>query len=72
MRVPDATDPRGYRHESDLIGRKWTKGGRPPAGYVTARMAEDALRERIVDARRQAGERWARVPMPTIASVAAE
>ncbi len=52
LRVPDPSKPSGYRRESRLIGRLWSKGGKPPHGYVTRKGAEAALRERIVDAGR--------------------
>jgi integrase len=35
-----------------LLGPAWTKRARPPAGYFTERMAEDALTEKLVDLRR--------------------
>src|SRR5215216_1689470 len=61
----------GYSKEGRLIGRLWTRGGRPPEGYVTRKGAEAMLRERIVDAGRRAGER-PEAPMPTVADVALE
>jgi len=45
----------GRQHQK-LIGLVWRGRGRPPAGYFTKRMAEDWLRERLLeDAERAAG-----------------
>jgi integrase len=72
LRIPDPSRPSGYRTENRLIGRLWTRGGRPPAGYVTKRGAQDLLRERIVDAGRRAGDAPERAPAPIFEEVAAE
>lgn len=37
-----------------LIGPAWSRSGRPPAGYYTPRMAEEALQAILTDARRGA------------------
>ena len=44
------------RQVKKLIGRAWTKSGRPPAGYLTGPQAEEALQALLVDARRNAGK----------------
>ncbi|MGH2800364.1 MAG: hypothetical protein ACRDM0_22415, partial [Thermoleophilaceae bacterium] len=41
LRIPDATRVSGYRTENRAVGKVWARGGRPPAGYVTRRMAQD-------------------------------
>lgn len=38
------------------IGPAWEKGGRPPAGHFTRRMAEEALEAKLTDVRRGAVE----------------
>lgn len=40
------------RQVQKLLGPAWTERGRPPAGYYTKKMAEDALAEKLTDARR--------------------
>ncbi len=47
-------EPSGRQHQK-LIGPAWSGRGRPPEGYYTKRMAEDWLRERLLeDAQRTA------------------
>jgi integrase len=45
-RLPDG------RHVQKKLGPAWTERGRPPAGYFTKRLAEDALRWTLDEARR--------------------
>jgi integrase len=40
------------RQVQKKLGPAWTERGRPPAGYFTKRLAEDALRRTLDDARR--------------------
>src|SRR4051812_44129914 len=70
VNIPAPEAKRGYRVEARLIGRLWTRGGRPRAGYVTRRMPMDVLRERVVDVGRRLRERPERAPMPRVAEVA--
>jgi integrase len=44
--------PPDGRQVQKKIGPAWTERGRPPAGYFTKRLAEDALRETLHEARR--------------------
>lgn len=39
-------------HGRQRLGPNWTGRGRPPAGYYTRRLADDALQERLTDLRR--------------------
>ena len=39
-------------HGKQRLGPNWTGRGRPPAGYYTRRLAEDALQELLTDLRR--------------------
>jgi integrase len=41
-----------YRQETKRLGLEWSGKGRPPAGYLTKKMAEAELQEILVDARR--------------------
>jgi hypothetical protein len=45
-RLPDG------RQVQKKLGPAWTERGRPPAGYFTKRLAEDALRRTLEEARR--------------------
>ena len=45
-RLPDG------RQVQKKLGPAWTERGRPPAGYFTKRLAEDALRRTLDEARR--------------------
>src|SRR6516165_3584236 len=45
-RLPDR------RQVQKKLGPAWTERGRPPAGYFTKRLAEDALQETLHEARR--------------------
>jgi integrase len=56
-RVPDASRDSGVREVKENLGKAWTKKGRPAEGYVTAKMAEDALSDRLTDARRGLGKK---------------
>jgi hypothetical protein len=59
-------EPSGRQHEK-LIGGVWTGSGRPPLGYFTKRMAEDWLREWLLeDAQRADGG----LPVETTATFA--
>lgn len=51
-RHPDPTAPGGVRQVKTSLGLDWPKPGRPPSGYLTKKMAEDALRALLVDAER--------------------
>jgi integrase len=44
--------PQNGRQTHKRLGPNWTGRGRPPAGYFTRRMAEEALQEVLTDARR--------------------
>lgn len=46
LRLPDGAQRR------IKLGRDWTKGGRPPEGFLTRKMAEAKLRELVVEADR--------------------
>src|SRR3954452_20820596 len=46
FRLPDG------RQVQKRLGPAWTERGRPPAGYFTKRLAEDWLREAVVEVRR--------------------
>ena len=48
LRLPDADGTQVQRK----LGPAWTRRGRPPAGALTRRMAEDALNELITEANR--------------------
>ena len=74
IRIPGATPADTTRR----LGSAWTKdgrprGGRPEAGYLTRRQAEDALRD-LLDAERRkvAAGFYDRAAMPTVAEVADE
>lgn len=51
-RMPDATRDTGVREVKENLGKAWLKKGRPADGYFTQKMAQDALDERLTDARR--------------------
>ncbi len=42
----------GGQQVQKCIGRHWDQSGRPPAGYLTKRLAESQLRELLADAQR--------------------
>src|SRR5438094_7008045 len=46
FRLPDG------RHAQKRLGPAWTERGRPPAGYLTKRLAEDWLRDTLDQVRR--------------------
>lgn len=53
-RYPDATVKGGIRQVQVCLGPAWKERGRPPEGYYTAKMAEQALQDILTDARRGA------------------
>lgn len=52
LRVPDPTRPGRVRQVKRLLGPVWTERGRPPAGYLTRKLAEQELHAMLTDARR--------------------
>ena len=55
-----------------LLGPAWTERSRPPKGYSTRKLAEEALQEILADARRGTGEVAGRRAGATFADAAAE
>jgi integrase len=53
-RVPDPGTPGGVRQVQRKLGPAWLERSRPPAGYLTRKMAEAALADTLADARRGA------------------
>jgi integrase len=52
LRVPDAQRQGRMKQIKRLLGPAWTERGRPPAGYFTAKLAEQELQAMLTDARR--------------------
>jgi integrase len=52
LRLPDPEHPGRMRQRKQLLGPCWTERGRPPAGYYTAKMADQELQAMLTDARR--------------------
>lgn len=51
-RVPDPARPGRMVQRKKLLGPAWRERGRPPAGYFTAKLAEQELQALLTDARR--------------------
>src|SRR5437899_144352 len=64
-------EPSGRQREK-LIGPAWKGRGRPPEGYFTRRLAEDWLRERLLEDARQADGALVADTRATFADAAAE
>jgi integrase len=52
VRIPDPQWPGRVKQTKRLLGPAWTERGRPPAGYYTAKLAEQELQAILTDARR--------------------